>query len=67
MSEAEQAMPRAEAADATAGARRPVPFRGGGFAPRSNRWTGVLVFTALIALAEWGTRSGWITSLTLPR
>lgn len=46
---------------------RPVSFRGGGFAPKSIRWIGVVVFVALIAIAEAGTRSGWITALTLPR
>lgn len=45
---------------------REVRFRGGGFAPRSHRWVGLAVFAALIALVEWGTRAGWITSLTLP-
>jgi NitT/TauT family transport system permease protein len=44
-----------------------VEFRGGGFAPSAHRWLGFVVFSALIAFAEWGTRSGWITSLTLPR
>jgi NitT/TauT family transport system permease protein len=44
-----------------------VPFRGGGFAPVSIRWMGVVVFIVLIALAEIGTRSGFITPLTLPR
>ncbi|MDU8929433.1 ABC transporter permease [Alisedimentitalea sp. MJ-SS2] len=46
---------------------RPVPFRGGGFAPRPRRGIGLIVFIALIALAEIGTRTGWITALTLPR
>ncbi|TNF60270.1 MAG: ABC transporter permease [Rhodobacteraceae bacterium] len=46
---------------------RPVPFRGGGFAPRPRKWVGLAVFVALIALAEWGTRAGWISALTLPR
>jgi NitT/TauT family transport system permease protein len=46
---------------------RPVSFRGGGFAPRSIRWIGAIVFVALIAAAEIGTRSGWIGALTLPR
>lgn len=46
---------------------RPVTFRGGGFRPQRNRWIGLAVFAALIALVEWGTRSGWITPLTLPR
>lgn len=44
-----------------------VPFRGGGFAPMRVRGMGIAVFILLIALAEWGTRSGWITSLTLPK
>lgn len=46
---------------------RPVAFRGGGFAPKSVRWIGLIVFIALIAVAEIGTRSGWISALTLPR
>lgn len=46
---------------------RPVPFRGGGFAPAPRRFVGLGVFIALIALAEWGTRAGWIGQLTLPR
>lgn len=44
-----------------------VPFRGGGFAPVQVRGLGIAVFVLLIAFAEWGTRSGWISSLTLPR
>ena len=44
-----------------------VNFRGGGFAPKPQRWVGFVVFAGLIALAEWGTRSGWISALTLPR
>ena len=44
-----------------------VAFRGGGFAPKSRRWVGVAVFVALIAVAEWGTRAGWISALTLPK
>ena len=46
---------------------RTVTFRGGGFAPVSRPWVGLLVFVLLIAVAEWGTRSGWISALTLPR
>ena len=46
---------------------RPVPFRGGGFAPRPRRWVGPAVFFVLIALVEIGTRMGWIGVLTLPR
>ncbi|WP_421856586.1 ABC transporter permease [Oricola sp.] len=44
-----------------------VRFRGGGFAPKAHRWIGVMVFVVLIAITEWGTRSGWISALTLPR
>ena len=44
-----------------------VPFRGGGFRPERRRGAGLAVFVLLILLAEWGTRSGWISSLTLPR
>ena len=44
-----------------------VKFRGGGFAPKARRWVGALVFVALILIAEWGTRSGWISALTLPK
>lgn len=48
-------------------APRPVPFRGGGFAPKPRRGVGLAVFLALIALAEIGTRTGFITALTLPK
>lgn len=44
-----------------------VRFRGGGFAPKPHRWIGAIVFVVLIGVMEWGTRSGWITSLTLPK
>jgi len=46
---------------------RPVKFRGGGFAPRKVPFIGPLVFVILIALAEIGTRTGFISNLTLPR
>lgn len=46
---------------------RPVAFRGGGFRPQVRRWVGLIVFVLLIAIAEWGTRTGWISNLTLPR
>lgn len=48
-------------------AARPVPFRGGGFRPRPRRWVAPVLFAALIALVEWGTRAGWISQLTMPR
>lgn len=44
-----------------------VAFRGGGFAPRPRRWVGICVFVALILIAEWGTRAGWISALTMPK
>jgi len=44
-----------------------VPFRGGGFRPKRIRGAGLVVFVALIALIEWGTRTGVISNLTLPR
>ncbi|WP_454856551.1 ABC transporter permease [Rhizobium binxianense] len=44
-----------------------VPFRGGGFAPRPVRGMGIAVFAVLLVLAEIGTRTGFITNLTLPR
>lgn len=44
-----------------------VRFRGGGFAPVSRRWVGVAVFVPGILLVEWGTRTGWISALSLPR
>lgn len=51
----------------TGGAKRAVEFRGGGFAPISRRWIGVTVFVVLLLAIEVGTRSGFITNLTLPR
>ena len=44
---------------------RQVPFRGGGFRPVQKRGVGLVVFVLLIAVVEWGTRAGWISSLTL--
>ncbi len=46
---------------------RPVPFRGGGFSPKTRRWIGATVFICLIAFLEAATQSGLITSLTLPK
>ncbi len=48
-------------------AARPVPFRGGGFRPGARRGMALTVFVLLLLLVEWGTRSGWISNLTLPR
>ncbi|MEM8730209.1 MAG: ABC transporter permease [Pseudomonadota bacterium] len=44
-----------------------VAFRGGGFKPKTYRWVGFAVFVCLVLIAEWGTRAGWISALTLPR
>ncbi|MCV0425949.1 MAG: ABC transporter permease [Roseibium sp.] len=44
-----------------------VRFRGGGFAPKSRRWVGFAVFVILIVFVQWGTQSGWISPLTLPK
>lgn len=46
---------------------QPVAFRGKGFVPRPRRWVGVVVFVVLIAGLEFGTRVGFISSLTMPR
>jgi len=46
---------------------REVPFRGGGFKPEPVGWMGPLVFLGLLGLIEWGTATGWISPLTLPR
>ena len=45
---------------------RPVPFRGGGFAPRANAAQGLLAFVVLIGLWEWGSRAGVISPIALP-
>ena len=45
---------------------REVIFRGGGFQPGTRRGVGLAVFVVLILLAEWGTRSGFISPLTRP-
>lgn len=52
---------------ATSKSVRPVTFRGRGFAPTQMRIVAPLIFIVLIALAEIGTRSGFISNLTLPR
>jgi len=46
---------------------RRVGFRGGGFSPTPRRGIGLIVFVALIGLAEIGTQTGFITPLTLPK
>lgn len=44
-----------------------VAYRGGGFSTRPIKWAGFAVFAMLIAVAEYGTRTGFISALTLPR
>lgn len=51
---------------AQSGRARPVPFRGGGFAPRRVLFVGPIVFVVLIGLLEAGTRTGVISNLVLP-
>ncbi|MEZ5826433.1 MAG: ABC transporter permease [Geminicoccaceae bacterium] len=46
---------------------RDVPFRGSGFSPRPIRLAAPALFVAIIAFMEFGTRSGFISALTLPR
>ena len=46
---------------------RQVTYRGGGFSPKPMAMVSPFIFVALIALIEWGTRTGWINNLTLPR
>lgn len=46
---------------------KPVAFRGGGFAPQPKRHVALLLFIILLVLAEAGTRTGFISNLTLPR
>lgn len=45
----------------------PVPFRGGGFAPVRVPGIAIILFTLLVLGVEWGTRSGVISNLTLPK
>lgn len=47
--------------------RREVKFRGGGFVSKPVMYVGPIVFACMVALLEWGTRSGFISNLTLPR
>jgi ABC-type nitrate/sulfonate/bicarbonate transport system permease component len=46
-------------------AARPVPFRGGGFRHRPLGYVSLLVFLAIIALWELGSRVGLINSIAL--
>ena len=66
MSEPTSPSDQSAPSSASAEPARTVDFRGGGFAPAPRRWVGLMVFAALIGVAEWGTRAGWISALTLP-
>ena len=46
---------------------RTVEFRGGGFAPKPKSWVGLLTFIVLIIGVEIGTRTGFMSNLTVPR
>lgn len=48
------------------GAGVPVPFRGGGFAPKRVRLVSPIVFLVLLVLWELGSRYGIISALVLP-
>ena len=52
--------------DSPSGEGRPVPFRGGGFSPRPARAVAPLVFLAVVAFWEAGSRTGFIPPLVLP-
>lgn len=44
-----------------------VVFRGGGFTYKPNFYVGPIFFIIIIILLQWGTSSGWISDLTLPK
>jgi NitT/TauT family transport system permease protein len=46
---------------------RPVPFRGGGFAPRRRRFVALAAFAVLLGAWELAGRAGWISPIFLPR
>ena len=45
---------------------RPVPFRGGGFAPRRRHAFGAATVASLIALWTIATHRGWVSPIALP-
>ncbi len=45
---------------------RAVPFRGGGFAPRSIRFAGLAVLVAVLAIWQLGSSEGWISPILVP-
>ncbi|GLQ07443.1 ABC transporter permease [Sneathiella chinensis] len=50
----------------SAAAVKPVPYRGGGFAPRPSRLVAPIFFVLLFSLWEAGSRFGWISPIVLP-
>ena len=46
---------------------RPVPFRGGGFAPRRRRFVALAAVAVLLGARELAGRGGWISPIFLPR
>ncbi|MBN7755377.1 ABC transporter permease [Nitratireductor aquimarinus] len=58
--------PATDAATANESGQRPVPFRGGGFVHRSLGPVAPLVFLAILAVWELGSRSGFISPIALP-
>ncbi|EIM77977.1 aliphatic sulfonates transport permease protein SsuC [Nitratireductor aquibiodomus RA22] len=59
-------VPVAGAGVSETGGQRPVPFRGGGFVHRPLGPVAPLVFLAILAVWELGSRSGFISSIALP-
>ena len=55
-----------DAAASDSALSKPVAFRGGGFNAHSIRFVGPIVFLTLLGLLEWATRTGFISSLTMP-
>jgi ABC-type nitrate/sulfonate/bicarbonate transport system permease component len=51
----------------TENALRPIPFRGGGFAPGKIRYAAPFTFLAVLLLWWAATRFGWVSALALPR
>lgn len=45
---------------------RSVPFRGGGFTHRPHRYVAPIVFATLLVLWEVGSRTGFISNISLP-
>lgn len=46
--------------------RQAVPFRGGGFRPRTVFWVAPLVFVLTVLVWELGSYQGWISAIVLP-